>query len=153
MSDSKIGHVVAIISVLATAATAVYSEWDKGRTEVALEGVKAQYEALKADKDRAWTEKKERCSLIIDTARNLGQAYGQVYQELDLDKRSAIDANLWAAATMLSAENQKIFLAAYQKGPAPGDSSGLTLTNQLVSLVLQGLATDGQKCLSGLQKS
>lgn len=150
MADSNLGHIVAIVSVVASAATAIYSAWEKGRTELALEEIKAKYEVQKADKDRSWTGMQERCALTVDTARNLAQAYGKVYQELDLNKRAEIEAHLWAAATMLSAENQKVFLSAYQKGPAKGDDYKTTFTGNLVSIALQGLATDGQKCLSSL---
>jgi hypothetical protein len=148
MTDSTLGHVVAIVSVIASAATAIYSTWDKGQTEMALEEIKAKYEVQKVDRGHAWAGKKERCGLTVDTARNLAQAYGKVYRELDLNKRAEIEAHLWAAATMLSPENQKVFLAAYQKGPTKVDDYKITFTDNLVSIALQGLAIDGQKCLS-----
>ncbi|WP_155518330.1 hypothetical protein [Ralstonia solanacearum] len=148
MADTNLGHVVAIVSVVASAATAIYSTWDKGRTELALEEIKAKYEVQKSLREHAWTGRKERCSLTVETARNLAQAYGKVYRELDLNKRAEIEANLWAAATMLSTANQKIFLDAYQKGPAQGDNYKNAFTDNLVSIALQGLAIDGQQCLT-----
>lgn len=150
MADNNLSHIVAIVSVVASASSAIFSAWHKDQTELALQEVKAKYEVLKADRDRFWTGKKEQCSRTAETARDLGQAYAKVYRELDLSKRADIEAHLWAAATMLSAENQKVFLAAYQKGPTKGDDYKTTFIDNLVSIALQGLAIDGQKCLASL---
>ena len=148
MADSKLPHIVAIVSVIATASAAIYAAWDKGRTDVAIEKIKAEAEVQKANKERSWNGKKERCSQIVEASRNLAQAYGNVYQELNLNKRGDMSAHLWAAATMLSAENQKVFLDEYQKHPPKQDD--YDAIEKLITIALKGLATDGQKCLANL---
>ncbi|EHK5629777.1 hypothetical protein IS012_004604, partial [Salmonella enterica subsp. enterica serovar Ruiru] len=148
--NSNLGHWVAIISVIASAGTAIYSTLDKSRTEVKLEEIKSKYEIQKNEKDRTWLEKKERCNLIIDTARKLAQAHGKVYRELNLGYRADIEGHLWAAATVLTTQNQERFLSEYQKGPDKGDEHGLIYIDKLVSITLNGLASDGHKCFQEL---
>ncbi|MBS4433278.1 hypothetical protein E2566_08065 [Pectobacterium punjabense] len=152
MSNSNIGNWVAIVSVVASAFTAIYSTWDKSKTELALEEIKSKYEIQKSDKVRVWSEKKERCNLIVDAARKLAQAHGKVYRELKLEHQANMEENLWAAATVLTIKNQERFLSEYQKGPAKEDEGGFTYRGKLVSITLQGLADDGQKCFQELSQ-
>lgn len=76
-TNSNIGNWVAIVSVIMTAATAIYSTWDKSRMEIRLAEVKASYEIQKDEASRSWNERKERCNLIIDAARKLAQSQGK----------------------------------------------------------------------------
>ncbi|GKW01362.1 hypothetical protein PEC301877_01770 [Pectobacterium carotovorum subsp. carotovorum] len=152
MSNSNLGNWVAIVSVVASAVTAIYSTWDKSKTELALEEIKSKYEIQKSDKARVWSERKERCNLIVDAARKLAQAHGKVYRELNLDHRANMEESLWAAATVLTIKNQENFLSEYQKGPGENDDGGYTHRTKLVSITLQGLADDGQKCFQELSQ-
>lgn len=149
-TNSNIGNWVAIVSVIMTAATAIYSTWDKSRMEIRLAEVKASYEIQKDEASRSWNERKERCNLIIDAARKLAQSQGKVYRELNLDHRADLEESLWGAATILSTQNQKIFLTEYQKGPAKNDDGGYEYRAKLTSITLQSLAIDGQKCFQEL---
>lgn len=51
-TNSNIGNWVAIVSVIMTAATAIYSTWDKSRMEIRLAEVKASYEIQKDEASR-----------------------------------------------------------------------------------------------------
>lgn len=150
MSNSNLGNWVAIVSVVASAVTAIYSTWDKSKTEVAIEEIKSKYEIQKSDKERAWSERKERCNIIIDAARRLAQSHGKVFSELNLDHRANMEENLWAAAMVLTTKNQEILLSEYKKGPSENDRGGYIYKDKLISLALQGLADDSQKCIQGL---
>lgn len=149
-NNSNLGNWVAIVSVIMTAATAIYSAWDKSRMEVKLAEVKAKYEIQKDEVSRSWDERKERCNLIIDAARKLAQSQGKVYRELNLDHRADLEESLWGAATILSNQNQKIFLTEYKNGPGKDDVGGYAYREKLISITLQGLAIDGQKCFQEL---
>ena len=147
MADSNLGHWVAIVSVAASTLVAIYTSSEKSRTELALEDIKAKYDNLRADKEHKWTGDLERCSLIVSTAKNLAQSYSAVYQELDLSKRPEINAHLWVAATILSPKNKKEFIVAYQNGAVKGADDSISLTQNLVTIALQGLAIEGQDCI------
>lgn len=150
MSDNW-GHVVAVVSVLASASTAMYQSWDKGRTELAIEELKAKYDLAKTNKSQSLVFKKERCNQVTDAARSLANSYGKVYKDLDTTKKGEIEGTLWAAATMLSPDSQKEFLEIYQRGPAKDDQYQIAFTHYLVQITLRGLAIDGQKCLSEMR--
>lgn len=147
MSTDKFANWIALVSVLASAATAMHSTWSNKSTQVQIEELKAKFDAQKSDNEKFWTAKKERCTLIYESARNLAEANGKVYKQFDLSSRATIDANLWAASTLLPPETQKKFLSAHQKGTIKDDEHQFERTTSLVSIVLEGLAVEGQRCL------
>ncbi|MEH0835365.1 hypothetical protein [Pectobacterium cacticida] len=63
-----------------------------------------------------------------------------------------MEESLWAAATVLTIKNQEKFLSEYQKGPGENDEGGYAHREKLVSITLQGLADDGQKCFQELSQ-
>lgn len=144
--DKNSGNIVAIVSVVMSAVTTIYSTWDKGRIELILEDIKGKYDLQKTEKDNHLVWMKERCAIILEATRNLGQTSGKVYRDLGGGK-AELEASLWSAAAILSPENKKIFLSEFQKNISQYSQHGTPSNYNLISIALQGLAIDGQNCL------
>lgn len=146
--------IIAIVSILTTGATSLYSTHENSNAQEKIKMIEAKIElekintnTIQQNKEQIYESKKNECEQLRSAAKSLAFSVGKVYREFDAHKQAEIDSNIWAATTLLSAKHQKEFLEMYYQGPKEQDKDQKAFIWNLASITLKNIMFESQKCI------